>query len=152
MYKYKLNGNLKYANILNYNFVASRPNEKWVTYISYIIMPDGTLHLSAIHDLFDDFIVAYKTSTRQDFSLVGRTITAALLAESPKEKIILHSDQGGQYRSFDYNVCTSENTITPLMSAQVTPVDNAMAENFFSIFKMNASILINHKMWKRLRI
>jgi transposase InsO family protein len=69
-YKYKPNGDLKYTNVLNRNFHAERPNEKWVTDISYIITPNGTLYLSAIRDLFDNFIVAYKTSKWQDYTLV----------------------------------------------------------------------------------
>lgn len=135
LHKYKPNGDLKYANILNRDFHAERPNEKWVTDISYIITPTGTLYLSAIRDLFDNFIVAYKTSKWQDYTLVDRTIKAALVAEDPTRQIILHSDQGGQYRSFDYNNCTKENNLTPSMSAPHTPGDNACAENFFSIFK-----------------
>lgn len=135
LYKYKPNGNLKYANILNRDFHAERPNKKWVTDISYIITPTGTLYLSAIRDLFDNFIVGYRTSKRQDYTLVDKTIKAALAAENPTGQIILHSDQGGQFRSFDYHNFTKENMLTPSMSAPHTPGDNACAENFFSIFK-----------------
>lgn len=53
LYKFKLNGNLKYANILNRNFHVDMPNCKWVTDISYIITPEGVLFLSAIRDLYD---------------------------------------------------------------------------------------------------
>jgi transposase InsO family protein len=127
LYKYKPNGNLKYANILNRDFHAGQPNEKWVTDISYIITPAGTLYLSAIRDLFDQFIVAYIAAKRQDYNLVDRTIKAALTAENPKGKIILHSDQGGQYRSYDYHNCVQENNLKPSMSAPGTPCDNACA-------------------------
>ncbi len=135
LHRYVPNGNLVYENILNRNFYADRPNRKWVTDISYIVTPAGTLYLSAIRDLYDNFIVAYKTAKRQDYSLVDRTIRVALDAESPTEKVILHSDQGGQYRSFDYRACTEENSLTPSMSSPGTSGDNACAENFFSIFK-----------------
>ena len=67
--RYVLNGNLVYENILNRNFHADSPNQKWVTDISYIITPAGTLYFSAIRDLYDNFIVAYKTAKRQDYSL-----------------------------------------------------------------------------------
>lgn len=135
LHKYQPNGDSKYANLLNRDFHADRPNEKWVTDISYIITPAGTLYLSAIRDLYDNFVVAYKTSARQDYTLVDRTIKAALSAENPQEQVILHSDQGGQYRSFDYRDCTKASRLTPSMSAPGTPGDNACAENFFSIFK-----------------
>jgi transposase InsO family protein len=134
-FKYKPNGNLRYENVLNREFHANFPNEKWVTDISYIIVPEGTLYLSAIRDLCENFIVAYKTATRQDYSLVKNTIETAVMAEKPPKDLILHSDGGGQYRSWDYHFQVSENGLIPSMSKPATPGDNAMAENFFSIYK-----------------
>jgi putative transposase len=133
--KFKSNGNLKYENVLNREFHSKIPNEKWVTDISYIIMPDGTAYLSAIRDLCGNFIVAYRTAKRQDYSLVKDTISDAMQAEEPQKSPLLHSDGGGQYRSFDYRKQTTEHGITPSMSKPSTPGDNACAENFFSIFK-----------------
>ena len=135
LYKYVPNGNLKYANVLNRDFYASRPNQKWVTDISYIITEHGTLYLFAIRDLFDNFIISYKLSKQQNYDLVGQTIKSALDIEKPRGQIILHSDGGGQYRSFDHKEMLDKNSITPSMSAPATPGDNACAENFFSIFK-----------------
>ena len=135
IYKFKQNGNLVYANILNRNFRVDEPNCKWVTDISYIITPEGVMFLSAIRDLFDNYVVAYKMATRQEYALVSETIRSALSCEKPKRKIILHSDGGGQYRSFGYHNETIESGITPSMSKPASPGDNALAENFFSIFK-----------------
>ena len=117
LYKYVPNGNLKYANVLNRDFYASRPNQKWVTDISYIITEHGTLYLSAIRDLFDNFIISYKLSKRQNYDLVCQTIKSALDIEKPRGQIILHSD-GGR---------------------------NGCAENFFSIFKTECIYLENPK-------
>lgn len=133
--RYKPNGNIVYANILNRDFYADCPNKKWVTDISYIVTPGGTLYLSAIRDLFDNYIVSHKTARRQDYNLVENTIRSALEIERPTEKIILHSDQGGQYRSYEHKMITEQNPLIPSMSAPGTPGDNACAENFFSIFK-----------------
>ncbi len=133
--KFKPNGNLKYENVLNREFYSEIPNEKWVTDISYIIMPDGTAYLSAIRDLCGNFIVAYRTAKKQDYSIVKNTISNAIQAEKPQKPPLLHSDGGGQYRSFDYREQTTEHGITPSMSKPSTPGDNACAENFFSIFK-----------------
>lgn len=72
-FKYKPNGNLQYENILNRRTHSPTPNTDWVTDISYI-MSDGTAYLSAIRDLCGQFIVAYKTARRQDYSLVKNTI------------------------------------------------------------------------------
>ena len=133
--RYKGNGDLQYENILKRDFHANTPNEKWVTDISYIITPGETLYLSAIRDLFDNFIVAFKTSNRQSYPLVEDTIKSALSTERPKQNIIFHSDQGGQYRSHEHWKIVQTNPLTPSMSAPASPGDNALAENFFSIFK-----------------
>lgn len=133
--KFKPNGNLKYENILNRRTHNNTPNKDWVTDISYIIMPDGTAYLSAIRDLCGQFIVAYKTALRQDYSLVKNTIADAMQSEKPKKPPLLHSDGGGQYRSYDHKKVIEEYGIIPSMSKPSTPGDNAMAENFFSIFK-----------------
>lgn len=135
LHRYQPNGNLIYANLLSRDFHADVSTTKWVTDITHIIMPGGKLYLSAIRDLYDQSIVAYRMARRQDYSLVGRTISAALKAEHPLNKVILHSDQGGQYRSFGYHNDAEANGLTPSMSAPGTPGDNALAENFFSILK-----------------
>ena len=127
----------KYENLLNRQFQASRPNEKWVTDISYIQTKQGTLYLSIIRDLYDNSIVAYKTSTNQTVSLVLDTIRMAMKKEKKKvtAELQLHSDQGFQYCSPAYFKLTQEYGITPSMSRRGNCYDNAMAENFFSIIK-----------------
>lgn len=60
----------KYDNLLNRNFNADRPNQKWVTDISYIYTKQGVSYLSIIRNLYDNSIVAYKTNTTQNVSLV----------------------------------------------------------------------------------
>lgn len=125
----------RYANVLNRNFKAERPNSKWVTDISYIPTQQGFLYLSVIRDLFDNSIVAYKTSRQQTFTLVLDTIRSAMEKEKVAGELHLHSDQGFQYTSQTYFNLTKEYGITPSMSRQGNPYDNAMAENFFSILK-----------------
>ena len=68
----------RYPNLLNRNFAADRPNQKWVTDISYIRTGQGFLYLSVIRDLYDNSIVAYKTGTEQTVSLVLSTIVMHL--------------------------------------------------------------------------
>jgi transposase InsO family protein len=133
--KYKPNGSLKYENVLNRRTHSDSPNTDWVTDISYIIMPDGTAYLSAIRDLCGQFIVAYRTARHQDYSLVKNTIADAMKSEKPDKPPLLHSDGGGQYRSYDHRQVLDEYGLTPSMSKPASPGDNAMAENFFSIFK-----------------
>ena len=125
----------RYENLLNRDFHADRPNQKWVTDISYIRTSQGFLYLSVIRDLYDRSIVAYKTSTVQNINLVLNTIRAAKRKEKVTGKLQLHSDQGFQYTSQPYFNLTKSYNITPSMSRRGNPYDNALAENFFSILK-----------------
>ena len=135
--KYHNCGNVlhKYPNLLNRDFKADRPNQKWVTDISYIKTMQGTLYLSVIRDLYDNSIVAYKTGTKQNVNLVLSTISAAKRKEKVTAELQLHSDQGFQYTSQAYFKLTQQYGITPSMSRRGNPYDNALAENFFSILK-----------------
>lgn len=92
----------RYDNLINRDFSADRPNQKWVTDISYIKTSQGFLYLSIIRDLYDRSIVAYKTSTVQNINLVLNTIKTAKRKEKVTEKLQLHSDQGFQYTSQVY--------------------------------------------------
>ena len=125
----------KYPNLLNRDFMAERPNQKWVTDISYIHTKQGVLYLSVIRDLYDNSIVAYKTGTEQNINLVLSTIRAAKRKEKVTAQLQLHSDQGFQYTSHGYFTLTKSYGITPSMSRRGNPYDNALAENFFSILK-----------------
>ena len=125
----------KYPNLLNRDFSAERPNQKWVTDISYIHTKQGVLYLSVIRDLYDNSIVAYKTGTEQNINLVLSTIRAAKKKEKVTAELQLHSDQGFQYTSTAYFKLTQSYGITPSMSRRGNPYDNALAENFFSILK-----------------
>ena len=125
----------RYDNLLDRDFNADRPNQKWVTDISYIKTSQGFLYLSIIRDLYDRSIVAYKTSTVQNINLVLNTIKAATKKEKITAELQLHSDQGFQYTSQPYFNLTKRYHITPSMSRRGNPYDNAWAENFFSILK-----------------
>ena len=127
----------KYRNLLAQQFRADRPNAKWVTDISYIQTREGVLYLSMIRDLYDNSIVAYKTSSRQTVNLVLDTIRLAMKKEKKRvaAELQLHSDQGFQYTSQGYFNLTQSYGITPSMSSKGNPYDNAMAEKFFSILK-----------------
>ena len=120
---------------MNRDFKADRPNQKWVTDISYIPTKQGFLYLSVIRDLFDNSIIAYKTATQQTINLVLNTIRAAKRKEKVTGELQLHSDQGFQYTSLAYFNLTQSYGITQSMSRRGNPYDNALAENFFSILK-----------------
>ena len=125
----------RYPNLFNRDFHADRPNQKWVTDISYIKTGQGFLYLSIIRDLYDNSIIAYKTGTEQNINLVLSTVRAAKRKEKVTAEVQLHSDQGFQYTSHAYFNLTQSYHITPSMSRSGNPFDNALAENFFSILK-----------------
>jgi transposase InsO family protein len=122
-----------YANHLNRDFRAERPNQKWVTDISYIHTAQGILYLSIIRDLYDNSIIAHRTGTEQTVNLVLNTIKDA--KKEVAADVQLHSDQGFQYTSHGYFNLTKEYGITPSMSRRGNCLDNSPAENFFSILK-----------------
>ena len=142
----------KYPNLLNRDFNAERPNQKWVTDISYIKTKQGTLYLSVIRDLFDNSIVAYKTGTEQNINLVLSTIREAKKKEKVTAELQLHSDQGFQYTSHQYFKLTKSYNITPSMSRKGNPYDNALAENFFSILKTECIYRANLKTYEEARL
>ena len=125
----------KYPNLLNREFNAERPNQKWVTDISYIPTKEGMCYLSIIRDLYDNSIVAYQMSKDMTVKLVLDTIKKAMKKENVTAELQLHSDQGFQYTSHPYFKLTQSYGITPSMSRRGNPYDNALAENFFSILK-----------------
>ena len=151
--KYRNYGNYlhRYPNILNRDFSATRPNQKWVTDISYIKTSQGTLYLSIIRDLYDNSIVSYKTGTEQNVNLVLNTVRAAKKKEKVTTELHLHSDQGFQYTSQGYFKLTQSYGITPSMSRRGNPYDNSLAENFFSILKAECIYRVKLKTFEEAR-
>ncbi|WP_144569770.1 IS3 family transposase, partial [Bacillus pseudomycoides] len=121
-------------NHLNRDFQASKPNEKWVTDITYLIFNGQRLYLSAIKDLYNNEIVAYEISRRNDLKLVLDTLKKARKKRNAKG-ILLHSDQGFQYTSRQYNQLLKKYQMKASMSRKGNCWDNACIENFFSHFK-----------------
>jgi transposase InsO family protein len=125
----------RYENILNRDFKAERPNQKWVTDITYIHTKQGVMYLSAIKDLYDDFIIDYKYGSEQAYDLVSKTIRSAVKKIVAADGLVLHSDQGAQYTSHEYHCLTKEYGIIPSMSRRGNCLDNACVENFFGQLK-----------------
>lgn len=134
-----------YPNLLARNFTSAQADKKWVTDITYIQTPQGTLYLSAIMDLHGRRVVAYKTSRRNDCKLVSDTLKLALKTKEVTVELHLHSDQGFQYTSHEYATLTQRYGITPSMSRRANPYDNAVIENFFGMFKTECIYLDNPK-------
>jgi putative transposase len=97
-----------YPNILNREFAATRPNQKWVTDVTYIHTQQGWAYLAVVKDLFDGFIVAYGFERRNSVGLVTKTIQLAKQKEGITKGLILHSNQGHQYTSDPYHLLVTE--------------------------------------------
>ena len=128
----------RYENILDRDFTATKPNQKWVTDISYVRTQRGWAYLSAIKDLFDGFIVAHLLGKENSISLVTDTLKQAVQKEKISQEILIHSDQGPQYTSDEYFDLTSGYRLKPSMSRRGNCWDNAPMENFFGHFKEEA--------------
>jgi len=123
-------------NVLNRDFSATKPNQKWVTDVTYILTQQGWAFLSTIKDLYDGFIVAHTFGQSNSVQLVIDMLRLAKQREKVTDGLILHSDQGHQYTSQAYYaVLVTEYNITPSMSRRGNCWDNAPMENFFGHFK-----------------
>lgn len=124
-----------YPNTLNRNFIASRPNQKWLTDVTYIRTQQGWGYLSTIKDLFDGFIVAHVFDPYNSIALVTQTLKQAKQKEQVSEGLILHSDHGMQYTSDPYHLLLNEYGMQASMSRRGNCLDNAPMENFFGHLK-----------------
>jgi len=122
-------------NMLERNFTASEPNQKWVTDITYLQYGSATLYLSTIMDLFNNEIVAYKIYDHQQTPLVIDTLNEALIRRGNPEGVIVHSDQGSVYTSYAYQEFMKRNHLVGSMSRRGNCWDNAVIESYHSNLK-----------------
>jgi putative transposase len=125
-------------NLLDRDFSATRPNPKWVTDVTQLHTQHGWAYLSVIQDLYDGFIVAYQFGPHNSLDLVDRTLRQAQRSETPSPGLLLHSDQGYQYRSRAYRILTQTFNVVPSMSRRGNCWDNAPIESFFGHLKEEA--------------
>lgn len=122
-------------NVLDRQFNVDKPNQVWVTDITYIRTHEGWLFLAVIMDLFSRQIVGWSMSCRINTELVLKALLMATWRRKPKASVIVHSDQGCQYTSYDWISMLEANNMTPSMSRRGNCHDNACAESFFALLK-----------------
>lgn len=125
-------------NLLQRDFTAASPDQKWVTDITQYAVGDTWLYLSAIKDLCTKEIVAYHMSTRNDTTLVLETFKQAFVHKEDVTGLIVHSDQGCQYTSRAYHDMLPQVGAQISMSRRGNCFDNAAMESFFSHLKAEA--------------
>lgn len=122
-------------NLLDRQFKAAKPNEKWVTDITEFKVGDRKLYFSPVKDLFNGEIVAYAMDTRPLFTLVTSTVKKAMRKLGNRDKPLLHSDQGWHYRMQGYRKMLGDRQIVQSMSRKGNCFDNAAMESFFAVTK-----------------
>lgn len=123
-------------NLLSRNFEATRPNEKWVSDITFIRVDGEWLHLAVIMDLFSRQIIGWAVDETMTTELILEAFNMAVERREMKPGLILHSDRGVQYRSGEYQQALVDHQIKPSMSRKGNCWDNAAMESFFSRLKV----------------
>lgn len=131
-------------NVLNRDFGASRPDQRWVTDISYIWTDEGWCYLAVILDLFSRAVVGWAIDTSLSTRLPLTALEMAVMRRNPQPGLLHHSDRGCQYTSAEYRSALDELGVTVSMSRKGNCWDNAVAESFFATIKTE---LINRSRW-----
>ena len=122
-------------NVLDRQFEASGPNEKWVSDITYVWTDEGWLYLAAVEDLYSRKVVGWSLGERLTSELVNEALRMAIGRQLPMMDLLAHSDRGSQYASGSYQRLLASRGITCSMSRKGNCWDNAPMESFFATLK-----------------
>lgn len=123
------------ANVLDREFAPEAPNKVRVTDITYIRTYEGWLFLAAVMDLYSRQIIGWATRPHMTTDLVLQALLAAVWKRKPSPGVLVHSDQGSQFTSDDWQLFLKAHHMRPSMSRRGNCHDNAVAESFFSALK-----------------
>jgi len=151
--KHKVTTDSKHAfniapNLLNRNFSADQPDQKWVVDISYIWTREGWLYLAVVLDLYSRRVIGWAVSSRMKRDLAIRALNMAMALRKPPKGCIHHSDRGSQYCSRDYQKLLHRHGFKVSMSGNGNCYDNAAMETFFKTIK--AELIWRHS-WQTRR-
>lgn len=123
------------GNVLAREFTAAAPNRAWVTDITYIRTHEGWLFLAVVIDLFSRQVVGWAMRSTQHTDVVLQALLSAVWRRKPNPGLILHSDQGSQFTSEEWQAFLQAHGIVCSMSRRGNCHDNAVAESFFQLLK-----------------
>jgi putative transposase len=129
-------------NIIDRNFGALAPNEKWLADMTYIFTAEGWLYLAAVLDLYSRKIVGWAMRDHMRTELPQSALMMAIQRQRPEPGLIHHSDRGSQYASHEYQAVLANSGMTPSMSRKGDCWDNAPMESFFHTLKKE---LVHHQ-------
>ena len=122
-------------NHLNQKFDVQEPNQVWVTDITYIRTYEGWLFLAVVLDLFSRQVIGWSMRPTMHVDLVLDALVMAIWRRKPKNEVLIHSDQGSQYTSSDWQNFLKSHNLVCSMSRRGNCHDNAVAESFFQLLK-----------------
>jgi transposase InsO family protein len=122
-------------NLLDRNFSAAAPNQKWAGDITYIWTNEGWLYLAVILDLYSRRVIGWAVSNRMKRDLAIRALDMAVALRQPPKDCIHHTDRGSQYCSHDYQKKLNKYGFKVSMSGKGNCYDNAVVETFFKTLK-----------------
>jgi putative transposase len=122
-------------NLLDRQFVAERPNQKWIADFTYVWTAEGWLYVAAVIDLFSRRVVGWSMSAGMTAQLVTDALVMAIWRRGKPDALLHHSDQGSQYTSEQFQRLMADNGVTCSMSRSGNVWDNAAMESFFSSLK-----------------
>ncbi len=117
------------------NFDVAAPDSVWVTDITYINTREGWLYLAVVIDLYSRRVVGWSMNGRMQTSLALNALLMAVWRRKPKTKVIVHSDQGSQFTSAEWQSFLVAHNLEASMSRRGNCYDNAVAESFFHLLK-----------------
>lgn len=127
--------NITTPNVLNRAFDVKHPNHSWVTDITYIRTHEGWLYLAVVVDLFSRKVIGWSMQSMITKELAIDALLMAVWRRKPINKVLIHSDQGSQYTSYDWHSFLKANNLEASMSRRGNCHDNAVAESFFQLLK-----------------
>jgi putative transposase len=123
------------SNTLDRQFEVEAPDKVWVTDITYIKTHEGWLYLAVVIDLFSRRVVGWSAQPRMTTDLALQALLAAVWRRKPKARVMIHSDQGSQFTSREWQVFLAQHNLEASMSRRGNCHDNAVAESFFQLLK-----------------
>ena len=122
-------------NILERDFKADKPNQKWTTDVTQVAIKDRKIYLSPILDMFNGEIISYSISSSPNLQMVTTMLMKAFKKHTGLRGLVMHSDQGWHYQHLMYQKLLKKHGVIQSMSRKGNCLDNAMMENFFGLMK-----------------
>lgn len=141
----------KHKNYLNRQFHVSRPNEVWVSDITFFRYNEKSFYICVIIDLYARKVIAYKIGYNNSTQLTKSTFKSAYESRQPNQSLLFHTDNGSNYKSRSFMTYLKGLGVTQSFSRPHVPYDNSVMESFFSNMKREELYRTKYRSEKELR-